>query len=473
LRNLPFLGGDTVLKKREKPSFFVVKCDQEGQSLAKTCPIKLHRQIKEKFGEPQDVRKLGDGTLLIEAVDDAQAEKIMLADSLLDLQVKPEAHRTLNSSKGIVTCDDLKNSTVPDILDELKGQGVTHVEQMKFRAKGTNELTQSANFILTFNSVTLPSSVKVAMYRLRVRHFIPNPRRCFKCHKYGHIGNNCKSQEACGLCAGAKHDGNCSGENKCVNCGAKHPAWSKQCPVYKREFGIQEIITKERLPYREAKRKYIELLPPMLRTFADVAGGPSKKTFVDKSIEKNLEELRQQATPDQHRRNSWTSGDQASRSDPRSGKRQRNAQASPNASGVTKKQKNRSKKSSTQNLEGVVRQFDGPPKKRDVVDTDSGSESDTPMSEEEPSQASQSSATQPTEPTTQSGQQTLAGSTQEVLVGSLPLPQSQPQTKTQRAKITAPSNIDPNSALRLGAAGTASKTSSPTTITGGGKSKAL
>jgi len=211
------------------------------------------------------------------------------------------------------------------------------------------------------------------MYRLRVRHFIPNPRRCFKCHKYGHIGNNCKSKEACGLCAGEKHPGECSSEQKCINCGAKHPAWSKQCPVYKREFGIQEIITKERLPYREAKRKYIELLPPMLRTFADVAGGPSKtsKKHVDKSIEQNLAELRRQATPVQHRRNSWTSGEQAPQSDPRSAKRQSQTQGPVNTTGEPRKKRQRHKKPATETLEAVVQHFDGPPKDTNNSDTDS------------------------------------------------------------------------------------------------------
>jgi hypothetical protein len=68
-------------------------------------------------------------------------------------------------------------------------------------------------------------------------------RRCYKCHKFGHIARYCNNQARCGCCAGIAHDGgeaNCpekgeEGRKKCVNCMRNHPAWDQSCPIAKRE----------------------------------------------------------------------------------------------------------------------------------------------------------------------------------------------------------------------------------------------
>jgi len=67
------------------------------------------------------------------------------------------------------------------------------------------------------------------------------PTRCFKCHKYGHRARFCEAPARCGRCAAAAHEGgekDClthSGlQIRCPNCSGAHPAWSGQCPQYKK-----------------------------------------------------------------------------------------------------------------------------------------------------------------------------------------------------------------------------------------------
>ena len=74
------------------------------------------------------------------------------------------------------------------------------------------------------------------------------PKRCYKCHGWGHIGRFCKAAARCGYCGAAAHD---KGEDACPqkkpggvayckNCdtdgkGGEHPAWDRRCPEAKRQ----------------------------------------------------------------------------------------------------------------------------------------------------------------------------------------------------------------------------------------------
>jgi hypothetical protein len=67
-------------------------------------------------------------------------------------------------------------------------------------------------------------------------------RQCFKCHKYGHIGTQCKANVTCGYGAQSHPTKECPTRNgkdtprKCATCQDAHEAWSPTCPVRKREL---------------------------------------------------------------------------------------------------------------------------------------------------------------------------------------------------------------------------------------------
>jgi hypothetical protein len=63
------------------------------------------------------------------------------------------------------------------------------------------------------------------------------PRRCYKCHEFGHIAKFCKKEPKCGYCAGPQHPDEVAcpqqalGTPRCTNCKGAHPAWSRECPI--------------------------------------------------------------------------------------------------------------------------------------------------------------------------------------------------------------------------------------------------
>ena len=80
-------------------------------------------------------------------------------------------------------------------------------------------------------------------------------RQCFRCHKYGHIGTQCKATIACGYCAQQHQTRECPAKNddkaprKCAACRGEHEAWSGQCPTRKKEMAKIKAAYKERPKY--------------------------------------------------------------------------------------------------------------------------------------------------------------------------------------------------------------------------------
>lgn len=63
-------------------------------------------------------------------------------------------------------------------------------------------------------------------------------KQCFRCYKYGHIGNQCRIKQICGYCSAAHESKDCPSKDstrKCPACKGSHTAWSDTCPARKRE----------------------------------------------------------------------------------------------------------------------------------------------------------------------------------------------------------------------------------------------
>ena len=99
---------------------------------------------------------------------------------------------------------------------------------------------------MTFSGDTLPEKMYVGPFRVNVRQYIPNPRRCFRCQKLGHSKTFCTGEQVCENCGQPGHlRGDCSGSPYCVNCKGDHPSTSRDCPLWKKEKAIIERQNRE------------------------------------------------------------------------------------------------------------------------------------------------------------------------------------------------------------------------------------
>ena len=90
----------------------------------------------------------------------------------------------------------------------------------------------------------VPDKILVKGYQCSVSKLNTKLSRCFKCQKYGHLGEDCRGRPNCGRCSGPHITKGCqSNKIKCVNCGKDgHPAYANSCP--KRQQILQAVHKK-------------------------------------------------------------------------------------------------------------------------------------------------------------------------------------------------------------------------------------
>ncbi|GFX19433.1 uncharacterized protein TNCV_3050911 [Trichonephila clavipes] len=192
--------------------------------------------------------------------------------------------KSLNSCRGVISEPDLLCSSEAEILEGLSDQGVTQVRRIKI--KKDSSLSPTKHLILTFNSPKLPSTIKAGYLNCKIRPYIPNPLRCFKCQRFGHSQTSCRGQLTCSRCTAVGHfSTDCTLEPKCISCLQAHSADSKLCPKWKAEKQIQEIKTNKNITYIEARKL---IAPPLTLTYSQAAKSSltSASTQTDENITK-------------------------------------------------------------------------------------------------------------------------------------------------------------------------------------------
>ncbi|GBL89753.1 hypothetical protein AVEN_274208-1 [Araneus ventricosus] len=96
-----------------------------NEQLSKTSPFAIEKALQGIGRSPKSVKKLKSGDLLIETSSAIQTKSFLLAKTFLNNHVKITLHRTLNSSRGVISEPQLLHSPEPEILDGLSSRGGT------------------------------------------------------------------------------------------------------------------------------------------------------------------------------------------------------------------------------------------------------------------------------------------------------------------------------------------------------------
>ena len=114
-------------------------------------------------------------------------------------------------------------------------------------------------YVLTFNSCVLPEGISIGWTRRPVRLYIPRPRKCFQCQRFGHGAKTCRATEpVCVNCGDKRHEEICELPAHCINCEGQHPAHSTRCQCYVLECEILANQAKERISYADAKAAVLQ-----------------------------------------------------------------------------------------------------------------------------------------------------------------------------------------------------------------------
>ena len=132
---------------------------------------------------------------------------------------------------------------------------ITDVQRIVVKRDNTEIKTNT--LILTFNTPKIPDSLKKIYLNIPVSQYVPNPIRCYKWLRFGHVTSKCKHNEVCARCSATGHkDDTCTKEYKCVNCEESHASYNKKCSFYKREYDIQHIRVSQNIYFFVARAIY-------------------------------------------------------------------------------------------------------------------------------------------------------------------------------------------------------------------------
>ncbi|GFV21134.1 RNA-directed DNA polymerase from mobile element jockey [Trichonephila clavipes] len=219
--------------------------------MSKKSPFAIHKALIGIGGEPKTVKRLRSWDILVETHTALQTKSFLLANTFLDSPVTICPHKSLNTSRGVISESDLNQIYLNQIY--LK------------------------DFLIRVPK--LPPAIKAGYLNCKIRPYIPNPLRCFKCQRFGHSQTSCRSQLTFSRCASVGHAStDCSLEPKCINCSQPHTADSKLCPKWKTEKQIQEIKTNKNITYVEVRKL---IVPQLVQTYAKV----SKPSIVNNSTQ--------------------------------------------------------------------------------------------------------------------------------------------------------------------------------------------
>ncbi|GBN63082.1 hypothetical protein AVEN_116886-1 [Araneus ventricosus] len=150
-------------------------------------PFLVQKLLTSCIGEIQNV-KLRSGDLLVQ-VDSEQASVISKLTHLGTFPVETSFHKTLNVSRGVLFNPDFIHVTEAEFLEELRDQNVFAARRINIRRDCRLIPTQH---VLTLQTPILPKSIKAGYINCKLRPYIPNPLRCFKCQRYGHSQHSCR-----------------------------------------------------------------------------------------------------------------------------------------------------------------------------------------------------------------------------------------------------------------------------------------
>ena len=119
------------------PRFIIIEASDENSNITSLSPFVIQKVLQSLAGEPKSIKKLTrSNQLLIEVSRKAHAENLLRTQTFHNLNVCVYPHSSLNSSRGVIRCPDLRGCSEQEILDEMKSQGVTAVKRFRVRKDG-------------------------------------------------------------------------------------------------------------------------------------------------------------------------------------------------------------------------------------------------------------------------------------------------------------------------------------------------
>ena len=143
-------------------------------------------------------------------------------------------------------------------------------------------------------SGTVCGSESAARTQNDVHLYVPSPRRCFKCQKFGHNTRVCRArEEVCQTCATPGHSKDTcpnSDNPKCLNYKRSHTASDRDCPRFVAEKAALQIQAESHCSLVDARKK-VEQTSASTNKEPDSASTPEQRNSYARTVAFNQADL--------------------------------------------------------------------------------------------------------------------------------------------------------------------------------------
>ena len=164
------------------PRFLIVEGTDPEKPLSALSPFAVEKGFSGVSSEFKNIRRLRNGTFLVECPSERASNNLRRRSGkiFVDRPIRVSAHRTLNSTKGVFRCRELRSMSEAEICKNLTDQGVTEIHRVTVRKGIDREPT--GTYFVTFCVPKLPEALKIGYMRVKVLPYVLSPMRCFRCH---------------------------------------------------------------------------------------------------------------------------------------------------------------------------------------------------------------------------------------------------------------------------------------------------
>ncbi|MEL7079706.1 MAG: hypothetical protein AAGM46_28090, partial [Cyanobacteria bacterium J06582_2] len=170
--------------------------------------IRIWTEIRKLLGNDDfSCVKRPDGTVLIDAKTEANAKKIRELQAICNVNITTSRDQIMNSKRGtvLIPSSEYDNpAELPQIMQEqiaAQELPISEISIFPVTSKRSGNTIRIAK--LTFETRSLPPTMKIGFQEVSVREETPKPRQCENCWRFGHKTEYCRSNSCCPICSSA------------------------------------------------------------------------------------------------------------------------------------------------------------------------------------------------------------------------------------------------------------------------------
>lgn len=251
-------------------------------NLALLRPKDLMKELTDQFSTLSRIELAGQ-SLRVYCQSASQKKKllgggIIAGKTFVATEPFARAQRTLTSTvKTYRVVIGGVSTLIPD-EDILEASGAKQVHRI-LKKDGGDGKTPTLTVILTYDCYDdAPCEIRLDYMKFKTRPYVSEPMRCFRCQKFNHRSNQCRSaKQVCSLCTGDHKFQDCTSRDnlKCVNCGQNHSSADKTCSKYTAIRATLKVVATTRVSYRDAVLIQKAASSAVMPVVQQVSGNPT------------------------------------------------------------------------------------------------------------------------------------------------------------------------------------------------------